>query len=133
MNKQELEVRTKRFALQVLKFLKTLGRDKASEVLTFQLAKSATSIGANYREANRASTHNDFIHKISIVEKEAAETQYWLELCLDGELGDRILANAALEESSQLLAIFTAVGRSAKANRGIKDNDQVPYLEEDSD
>ena len=64
MNKRELESRTKVFALGTLKLLKTLGGDKASEVLAFQLAKSATSIGANYREANRAVSRADFKNKI---------------------------------------------------------------------
>ncbi len=128
MNSQELEQRTKVFALGILKFLKTFKRDKAGDVLAFQLVKSATSIGANYREACRASTHNDFIHKISIVEKEAAETKYWLELCVEGEIGNLDQAKAMLDESSQLLAIFTASGRSAKANRGVRDDDGTTYL-----
>jgi four helix bundle protein len=50
------------------------------DVVRFQLVKAGTSVGANYREANRAESRNDFIHKIAIVEKEASESQYWLEM-----------------------------------------------------
>lgn len=61
--------------------------------------KAGTSVGANYREANRAESLNDFIHKIAVVEKEASESQFWLELCNDAKLG------------------FTRSGKTAKANR----------------
>ena len=78
MDKSELEKRTKLFALRIIKFVAALARNKANDVLGYQLVKCGTSIGANYREANRAESRNDFIHKIGIVEKEAAEIQYWL-------------------------------------------------------
>ncbi len=76
MEKAELEQRTKRFALRVIGFVAELPKSKVNDVLGYQLLKSGTSIGANYREANRAESRNDFIHKIGVVEKEAAETQY---------------------------------------------------------
>ena len=79
--------------------------------------KSGTSIGANYREANRAESHNDFIHKIGVVEKEASETQYWLELFEEASIGDPSERRWLLQESGELLAIFTASGRTAKARR----------------
>ena len=78
MDSQELEKRTKEFALRVMRFVGSLPKNKVTDVLGYQLLKSATSIGANYREANRAESHNDFIHKVGIVEKEAVESQYWL-------------------------------------------------------
>ncbi|MFN2514183.1 MAG: four helix bundle protein, partial [Pyrinomonadaceae bacterium] len=75
------------------------------------------SVGANYREANRAESRADFIHKIAIVEKECSESQYWLELCEEADLGNRDQRRWLLQESGELLAIFTSVGRSTKANR----------------
>jgi four helix bundle protein len=60
--KKELEVRTKRFALSVIRLSGKLARGKVSDVIGYQLVKSGTSIGANYREANRAESHDDFIH-----------------------------------------------------------------------
>jgi four helix bundle protein len=65
----------------------------------------------------RAESRNDFIHKIAIVEKEAAETQYWLELCDEAKLGDSEQLGWLLQESGELLAIFTRSGRTAKAAR----------------
>ena len=78
-------------------------------------AKVGTSVGANDREANRAESRADFIHKIGIVEKAIAETQYRLELFGDVDHGDVGEQRALLKESSELLSIFTAIGKSTKA------------------
>ena len=72
-------------------------------------------IGANYREANRAESRKDFIHKIALVEKEAAETQYWLELFEEANTGDPEDRHWLLQESGELLAIFTSIGKTSKA------------------
>ncbi len=117
MNREDLERRTKEFALQVIRFVSELPKSKATNVMGHQLLKSGTSIGANHREANRAESRNDFIHKIAIVEKEAAETQYWLELFEESNIGDREERQRLLQESGELLAIFTATGKTAKEKR----------------
>ena len=117
MDKHELEQRTKGFALRIIRFVAALPKSKVSNVLGYQLLKSGTSIGANYREANRAESRNDFIHKIAIVEKEAAESVYWLELLQDSDIGDCSERRWLLKECGELLAIFTASGRTAKKNR----------------
>ena len=135
MNKRELEEPTKAFALRVVRFVSGLPKSKVTDVLGYQLLcpepsvlgpedqgpveglKAGTSIGANYREANRAESHNDFIHKIGIVEKEASEIQYWMELFEEADIGDSQERRWLLQESGELLAIFTASGRTAKARR----------------
>jgi four helix bundle protein len=117
MDKFELETRTKQFALRIIKFAATLPYGKIGDVIRYQLVKAGTSVGANYREANRAESKNDFIHKIAIVEKEASETQYWLEICDEAKLGDAHQRTWLLQESSELVAIFTSSGRTAKAAR----------------
>jgi four helix bundle protein len=117
LNKLELEKRTMQFALRMIAFIATLPKNKAGDVVGYQLVKAGTSVGANYREANRAESRNDFIHKIGIVEKEAAESQYWLQLCDEGNLGDREKRSWLLQECGELLAIFTSSGRTAKAGR----------------
>ena len=117
MDKWELEERTKRFALRVVNFVADLPRNRITDVLGYQLLKSGTSIGANYREANRAISRNDFINKISIVEKEAAETQYWLEIFEEANIGDETQRSWLLQEVGELLAIFTTAGKTAKENR----------------
>jgi four helix bundle protein len=83
----------------------------------YQLLKSGTSIGANYREANRAQSHDDFVHKVAICEKEAAETEYWLELAVEANLTRLGSIEELLQEVRELLAIFVASGRTAKARR----------------
>ena len=73
MNKEELEKRTLFFALKIIEFVATLPGNKTGGIVEFQLVKAGTSVGANYREANRAESRNDFIHKLGIVEKESSE------------------------------------------------------------
>ncbi len=117
MNKWELEKRTKEFALRVIMFVANLPKNKVTDVLGYQLLKSATSIGANYREANRAESHDDFIHKVAIVEKETSETQYWLELLNETNVGDKGKRSWLVRESGELVAVFTAIGKTAKSHR----------------
>jgi four helix bundle protein len=74
-------------------------------------------LGANYREANRAQSREDFIHKIAVCEKEAAETEYWLELLIEAKLVRGALLQPLIDESRELLAIFVASGRTAKNRR----------------
>ena len=117
MDKTELERRTKQFALRIIAFFATLPKGRIGDVLGYQLLKAGTSVGANYREANRGESRNDFIHKIAIVEKEASESRYWLELCDEANLGDGEQRNWLLQEAGELLAIFTSIGRTSKARR----------------
>ena len=79
-----------------------------------QLLKSGTSIGANYREANRAYSKADFIHKVNLAEKEAAETVYWLEICMEAGLGTFAKIQGLAQEAKELLAILTTIGRNTK-------------------
>ena len=117
MDKIELERRTKGFALRMIRFVAQLPKNRVTDVMGYQLLKSGTSIGANYREANRAQSRSDFIHKIALVEKEAAETQYWLDLFDESEVGNTEDRDWLLEESNALLAIFTSVGKTSKSRR----------------
>ena len=116
MNKHDLEQRTLNFALRIIRFVGAFPRSTVADVLGRQLLKSGTSIDANYREANSAESRSDFIHKIAISAKEAAETAYWLELCMLTPLGDSAESAGLLAESKELLAIFTKCGKTAKAN-----------------
>jgi four helix bundle protein len=116
MDKSELEERTKTFALRVIQFVSSLSKNKVADVLGHQVLKSGTAVGANYREANRAESRKDFIHKISIVEKEASETQYWLELLEESDISSATERQWLLRESGELIAIFTSIGKTAKNN-----------------
>ena len=99
MNKKVLEDRTKRFSLDVIRFLETLPKNYIGEVMGRQLLKSGTSLGANYREANRAESKADFIHKLAIT---------------DAGIGEHRDVGRCLQEVGELLAIFTAAGRTSK-------------------
>ena len=117
MNKAELEQRTKEFSHILIQFLQSLPKNYLGEALGRQLLKSGTSIGANYREANRAESKADFIHKLAIAEKEASETVYWLELMLEAGIGANQEAIMLIQEAREILAIFTAAGRTSKGLR----------------
>lgn len=111
--KTELEQRTFQFALRIIEFVEKLPRTVVGSVIGRQLLRAGTSIGANYREAQRAESRPDFAHKIALSEKEAAENEYWLMLCVEASL-DAEKAGALLDESRELLAIFVSIGRKAK-------------------
>jgi len=114
---KKLEERTKNFALKVIKFVINFPKSRISDVIGYQLLKSGTSIGANYREANRAESRKDFIHKINLVEKEAAETEYWLELCDALGLGEKNDRTWLLKEAGELIAIFSKAGKTSKSQK----------------
>jgi four helix bundle protein len=114
MNKVELERRPKEFSLNLIRFLESLPKNYLGETMGRQLLKSSTSIGANYREANRAESKAGFVHKPAIAEKEASETAYWLELMAEAGMGNREGVTCLLQETKELLAIFTAAGRTSK-------------------
>ncbi len=108
---KELEKRTRKFAVQIIRLSVTLPNTPEANVVRNQLTKCSTSVGANYREANRARSKADFKNKITICESEASETQYWLEVIT--EVGWKTLQQIRSEydECSELLAIFTSIGK----------------------
>jgi four helix bundle protein len=114
MNSDDLKNRTKQFALSVIRFVDSLPSNRTTEILGRQLLRSATSVGANYRSACRARSKADFISKITVVEEEADECQYWLELFVESGKSTPINLEPLLKEAGELTAIFTATGRTAK-------------------
>lgn len=111
---KDLEQRTKRFAVAVIRFCAALPRSREADVLARQLLRSSTSIGANYREANRGVSRPDFVNKIGTVQKEAAETQYWFELLIESGTANSATAAELHREATELLAIFTSIGKKLK-------------------
>lgn len=109
----ELEGRTLKFAVTVLRFAETLPNTTASRVVTSQMLRAATAVGANYREANRAESKADFVHKVALALKEAAEMEYWLELCAATQLGSVSMAAALSQEANELIAILTTIRHKA--------------------
>ena len=112
--KTELEGRTQEFAVRIVKLTRTFPKTVDGIEVGRQLLRSGISIGANYREANRAESKNDFIHKVGVAEKEASETVYWLEICESTALGKIEDVKTLRKEAGELLAIITTIGRKAK-------------------
>lgn len=114
MTPQELQARTKSFALRVIKVVDALPRSTAGWVVGRQLLRSATSVGANYRAACRAQSHAEFAAKLSIVVEEADETLYWLELLQESSLIEPGRLIELLKEAHELVAITVAARKTAK-------------------
>jgi len=117
MDKRELQSRTKRFALRVLKLVDALPRSTAGRAISNQLVRSATSVGANYRAACRARSRAEFAAKLGTVLEEADESLYWLELIRGGELMPDPKVSLLLKEANELTAILAAGRKSAASNR----------------
>ena len=117
MNSEELKKRTKKFALQVIEAVNKFPRTMPGEIVGRQVVRSATSVGANYRSACRAKSHADFISKLGIVEEEADESLYWLELAVDAKLMAANDAAPLIKEADELTAIFTASRKTARKSK----------------
>lgn len=117
MDNKQLKDRTQKFALNVIKFVNELPKTREGDILGKQLIRSGCAVGANYRSACRAQSYSHFISKISIVEEEADESLYWLELILKSGMvkGERI--NILLKESNELTAIFTVTRKTSILNK----------------
>lgn len=104
------------FALRTIKLPRYLAEEKREYVLSKQVLRSGTSIGANIEEATQAQSRVDFIHKLSISQKESFETHYWIRLLRDSELIKSNLADSLLQDCQELQKILTSSIKTAKAN-----------------
>lgn len=109
---QALELRTRKFAVRIIRLSGMLPNTPEGKVLRNQLTKSGTSIGANYREVNRSRSRAEFNNRIKICESEASETQYWLEVIKEAGLLSPTVIAAEQKECSELLAIFTSIANT---------------------
>lgn len=107
---KELEERTKLFAISIIKLSIKLPDTPEGRVVKYQLSKAGTSVGANYREANRSRSRADFKNKIKICESEASESQYWLEIIMMVDWLKPEEMEYKYKGSGELLAIFTSIG-----------------------
>ena len=104
------------FALRVIKLYKYLIYEKKEYVLSKQLLRSGTSIGALIREAEHAQSKADFLNKMNVALKEANETQYWIELLRDSEYLSITESQSIIEESSELIRLLASIVKSTKAS-----------------
>jgi len=106
---KKLELRTRQFGIAIIKLSTSLPNTIEAKVIKNQITKSGTSVGANYREANRSRSKKDFKNKIQISESEASETEYWLEIISDLNWVENKLLEPIVKENKELLAIFTSI------------------------
>lgn len=115
MTKEELKLRTKSFAIDSILFVNSLPKSKANDLMSYQLIKSATSVGANYRAACRGRSTAEFMSKLNIVLEEADETCYWYELIEKLNSGNQEEERKRLfNEANELTAIFAATLKTLK-------------------
>ena len=120
MKSAELQQRTKGFALRVLKLIEQLPNTIGGRVLANQVARSATSVGANYRAACRARSRAEFASKLGTVAEETDESLYWLELIRYGNFVPEKKLASLVSEADELTAIFTAGRRTSSNNQTSK-------------
>ena len=114
---KQLENRTKDFAISIIRLSSSLPNSAEGKVIKNQITKSGTSIGANYREANKARSNADFSNKIKISESEASETCYWLEIIDDMKWIEEKNVSTLLIEAKELLSIFSSISINMKNKR----------------
>jgi len=110
----DLRIRTKDFALRVMKLVDALPARRSSDVIGKQLLRSATSVGANYRSACRGRSAKEFIAKLGIVEEEADESEYWMELLMEGGIVKRENLTDLHGEAGEIVAMVVASIRTAR-------------------
>ena len=120
MTSEEMKNRTKQFALQVIRLVESLPNTKTANVIGNQLLRSGTSVGANYRAVCRAKSTADFINKLAIVEEEADESIYWIELLVESNQIQQNLVTNLLDENDQILSIVVSAIKTSKEKRNPK-------------
>ena len=109
---KQLELRTKKFAIIIIKLSELIPNTAEGKVIKNQITKSGTSVGANYREANRSRSKADFTNKVKICESEASETVYWLEIINELKWIDSEKIDLVLSEANEMLGLFTSIGKN---------------------
>ena len=113
---RELKQRTRKFAVDILNFVDKLPNRRSAKIVGDQLGRCATSLAANYRAACRGRSGKEFISKIGVVEEEADESTFWLDILGDTKNATKEDIDPLLKEARELTAIFTASSKTAKNN-----------------
>ena len=114
-----LKAKSKKFAVRIVRLYKFLTEEKREYILSKQILRSGTSIGANYREASKAQSTADFVSKLYISLKEAEETCYWLELLNETEYIDNKAFESIYAEADELVRLLTSIIKTTKENNNI--------------
>jgi len=119
MDEKELKNRTKRFALDIIKLVENLPAKMVAQPIGRQLVRARTSVGANYRSACRGRSRAEFAAKLGIVEEEADESAFWMEIIIEAGLMERRLVQPLLDEAEELVAIMVASRKSVSRKSAI--------------
>jgi len=115
MNNKELQIRTKKFALEIIRFVELLPNNRVGWTFTDQIVRSSTSVAANYRAVGRSKSDRDFINKLGTVIEEADETLFWLEMIEESEILKQESKISSLKhEANELTAIFVSSIKTIK-------------------
>jgi four helix bundle protein len=117
VNEELFKGRTKRLALDIIELIESLPRSQTTDVIGRQLLRSGTSVGANYRAACRGKSKADVISKLAIVEEEADETSYWLELLVESQIVQPSRATELLTETNEIIAMTVASIRTLREQK----------------
>jgi len=117
MTEQEFKKRTKDIALRIIKLVDSLPGSKSSEVIGKQLLRSGTSVGANYRAACRAKSSADSLHKLAIVEEEADESLYWMELLIDAKIIPEQKLSILMNDLNEIISMIVASIRTMRSKK----------------
>jgi four helix bundle protein len=118
MNNENLKARTKQFALRIIKLVESLPKDQVGRVLGNQLLRAGTSVAANYRAACRGRSTADFISKMGIVEEEADESGFWMEMLVESGKIKSSKTSALMKEAGELTAIAVSSINTARRSNG---------------
>jgi len=120
MDQKDLKERTKQFALRIIRLVEALPKGRTAGVIGRQLLRCGTSVGANYRAACRARSNADFISKMGIVEEEADESLYWMELLIEAEIVESVKLESLMKEANEILAMTVSSIKTARKRKSRK-------------
>ncbi len=126
MKPTDLQERTLLFSANVMNFIESLPESKSAGIISGQIIRSSSSIGANYRAARRSKSLKDFINKLKIVEEEADETLYWLELISLRNMGSKEALDKLIKEANELVSIFVVSIKTAKSDLALQVSGKSP-------
>ena len=117
VNENEIKNRTKQIALRVIRLVESLPKTNSAQIIGKQLLRAATSVGANYRAACRGKSEADVLHKLSIVEEEADESLYWLELLVESNIVSKIKLSALMHDIDEIVAMTVSSIKTLRIKR----------------
>ena len=117
MTPDEMKERTKQFALRIIRVVQSLPRGRVSDIVGGQLLRAGTSVGANYRAACRARSKAEFVAKLGIVEEEADESAYWMEVIVAAKLLPERRLGSLMQEANEIVSIVVSSMATARGGR----------------